>query len=89
MRRCVREGLGVRSSLEARAGERAGKFQLLCYLGTIEGPFSASPLLQTLVAKKGLGSKATECLGSPLPPAHSPGFTLGQLESEVAFKQLD
>lgn len=35
------------------------------------------------------GDRVSECLGSPLPPAHSPGFTLGQLEPEVAFKQLD
>lgn len=50
---------------------------------------SALPLVQFLVTKKGLGSRVTECLGSPLPPAHPPGFILGQLEPEVAFKQLD
>lgn len=40
--------------------------------------------------RKAWGSRVTEeCLGSPLPPAHPQGFTLGQLEPEVAFKQLD
>lgn len=86
MRRCRRECEG---SPRDKGWERVGTFQWLCYLGTMEDCFSASPLVQILVTKKGLGSRATECLRSPLPPAHSPGFTLGQLEPEVAFKQLD
>lgn len=52
-------------------------------------PLLATPLAQGLVTKKVLGNRTTECLGSPLPPAHPQGFTLGQLEPEVAFKQLD
>lgn len=73
MSRCMREGSGQ--------GDSSGP--------TDQRPLLATPLAQGLVAEKGLGNRATECLRSPLPPAHPQGFTLGQLEPEVAFKQLD
>lgn len=43
-------------------------------MGTIEGPFLASPVAQPLVTKKGLGSRATVPLGSlptPTPRLYS------------------
>lgn len=52
--------------------------------GDNKGLFLASPLAQALVTF--LGNLATGCLRSPLPSAHLTGFTLGQLEPEVAFK---
>lgn len=52
--------------------------------GDKKGLFLASPLAQALVTF--LGNLATGCLRSPLPSAHLTGFTLGQLEPEVAFK---
>lgn len=57
--------------------------------GTIGGLSLASPPSQALVTKKSLGNRATECLRSPLPSFPPTGFTPGQLEPEVAFKQLD